>query len=235
MANNSRQKIIPDKIFYKLWKMSTSGCTKKEYLNYFLNVTSNGYINFKKKYNIQFEEAAEMLNNIYDAATMPFNILLEKTGKKKCEIRDIFCIPQRTFEDWCSGKNKVNQTIKLMILRQFHLIHLGKYIKVQSEIEYEKSTPKVYKKHTDKNNKVVKEDDKHEVSKKVSNWTPKQNEVDSPSKYESMSDEEFDKLLDDISIQRKERTEEKKRIEDAANISRILRETDYLNDIMKNH
>ena len=69
----------------------------------------------------------------------------------------------------------------------------------------------------------------------MSNWTPEQNEVDSPSKYESMSDEEFDKLLDDISIQRKERAEEKKRIEDAANISRILRETDYLNDIMKNH
>lgn len=140
-----RAKIIPDKLFFKLWKAANEGYDKHNYISNFTSSTSVDFVDFKNKYGIYYEEATEMLRNIYEAVNMPFDELIKKTGKKKSQIRDIFCIPQRTVEDWCYGKAKPNQSIKLMILRKFHLLHLGKYIHVQSEIEFAELKPRVIK------------------------------------------------------------------------------------------
>lgn len=178
-----------------------------------------------------------MLSNIYEAVNMPFDELIKKTGKKKSQIRDIFCIPQRTVEDWCYGKAKPNQSIKLMILRKFHLLHLGKYIHVQSEIEFAELKPRVYKKRElpetreddiENENYVqeITEEDKKEqeyLSNRTKNLTPVKS-------YQDMSDEELEYILNNIKGSTKEQEE---KIRNAARVSEILRNTDYLSDIIK--
>lgn len=237
MPVKQRVKIIPDKLFFTFWKAASEGYNKQTYINNFTSATSADFVDFKKKYGIYYEEAAEMLSNIYEAANMSFSEIIEKTGKKKSQIRDIFCIPQRTLEDWCYGKAKPNQSIKLMILRQFHLLHLGKYIHVQSEIEFAELKPRVYKKRElpekqeddvkeEKYTQEITEEDKREqeyLKEREQNLTPVKS-------YQDMSDEEFDWILNNIKDSPKEQEE---KIRNAARVSKILRNTDYLSDIIK--
>lgn len=143
-----RQKlrIIPDKLFSSIYLTSFDGYSKQEHQDLFLSYKSSKRIDFWKKYKIDEYEAATLINAIYDLANINFNDLIIKTGKRKCEIRDIFCIPQRTLENWCYGKQPDNHTIRLMIIKQYHLLNLGNYIKLESELEYGDTKPKVYKK-----------------------------------------------------------------------------------------
>ena len=232
-----RAKIIPDKLFFKLWKAANEGYDKHNYISNFTSSTSVDFVDFKDRYVIYYEEATEMLSNIYEAVNMPFDELIKKTGKKKSQIRDIFCIPQRTVEDWCYGKAKPNQSIKLMILRKFHLLHLGKYIHVQSEIEFAELKPRVYKKRElpetredDIENEnyvqVIAAEDKKDqeyLNTRTKNLTPVKS-------YQDMSDEELEYILNNIKGSTKEQEE---KIRNAARVSEILRNTDYLSDIIK--
>ena len=144
-----RQKlrIIPDKLFSSIYLTSFEGYSKQEHQDLFLSYKSSKKIDFWRKYRIGEYEAATLINAIYDLANLSFNDLIIKTGKKKCEIRDIFCIPQRTLENWCYGKQPDNHAIRLMIIKQYHLLNLGNYIKLESELEYEDTKPKIYKKN----------------------------------------------------------------------------------------
>lgn len=77
-----RAKIIPDKLFFKLWKAANEGYDKHNYISNFTSSTSVDFVDFKNKYGIYYEEATEMLSNIYEAVNMPFDELI-KNGKEE--------------------------------------------------------------------------------------------------------------------------------------------------------
>ena len=152
-----RYKILPDKTFRKLWEASISTDNKKEYMNSILLTSSKCHIDFKKKYDIKYEQASLLLSEIYDKSHMCFAEIMELCNLRNRDVADIFCIPSRTIEDWKSGKSKCPAYIRLGILRHFHQINLGKYIQVESERKMRESYPAIYapyKKQTDEKNQL---------------------------------------------------------------------------------
>ena len=73
-----------------------------------------------------------------------FRNILDKAGVKKSEIANTFCIPIRTIEDWYTGKNICPAYIRLMLIRHYYLINLGKYVYLDSEQKRKLNKPKVY-------------------------------------------------------------------------------------------
>lgn len=126
-------RVIPDKIFYRLWKAADSDMKIYEYIDSFVSPLSNTYIDFRKKYKLNVLQVIGMLENIYRAFHMSVKDIIELSGKKKADIGYIFCIPIRTLEDWCAGKNKCPSYIRLMMIRKFGLLNLGKYIYLESD------------------------------------------------------------------------------------------------------
>lgn len=145
-----RMKILPDNLFSTLWSEAEKHDDKSEYINKFTSYTSKDVIRFKANYDIEIEEAYNVLSEIFDKQHMTFKEILEAAGKTKAEISHSFCIPYRTVEDWYRGKAKCASYIRLSILRQYHLINLGKHIYTELEEEYKTSKPAVYRKQ--KNN-----------------------------------------------------------------------------------
>lgn len=126
-------RIIPDRIFYRLWKAANSDIKIYEYIDSFTSPLSDTYIDFRKKYKLDELQAINMLENVYKAAHLNVKSIVEASGKKKADLGYIFCIPIRTLEDWCSEKNKCPSYVRLMMLRKFGLLNLGKYIYIESD------------------------------------------------------------------------------------------------------
>ena len=126
-------RIIPDKIFYKLWKSADDEIKVYEYIDSFTSSLSNNYIDFRKKCKLDELQTINMLENIYKAAHLSIREIIEASGEKKANIGYIFCIPIRTLEDWYSGKNKCPSYVRLMLIRKFELLNLGKYIYLESD------------------------------------------------------------------------------------------------------
>lgn len=144
MKKNTRIKIIQDRLFKKIWYTAIENNDEQMYINMVLR--SDRPLIDHIKLNITYEEIVYMLSNIYKMAHISFKDLLEKSNLKKCEVSNYYCIPIRTVEDWYNGKNKCPEYVKLMILRSNHMLILGKYIKLQSELLFEKKKPGIYKK-----------------------------------------------------------------------------------------
>lgn len=142
----NRRKVIPNNIFSKLWKDAEKIKTEQEFLRKYSSTISCDYINFKKKYELEYEETLTMLREIYRKQNMSFKEITDMALKRKCEIAETFSIPIRTVEDWYSGRNKCPSYIRLMILRYYFLIDLGKYIYTEYDVEHNKNKPAVYKK-----------------------------------------------------------------------------------------
>lgn len=147
MKHNDRVKILPDKVFYKLWTKANEFNIKQNYISNFTISTNADYINFDKKYNISYEKSIEMLSKIYDAYNMSFADIMNITRRTKAQLSKEFCIPVRTLEAWYDKTNKMPSYIKLMILKKYYLLNLGKYIYIESDLEYIKRKPKIYEKH----------------------------------------------------------------------------------------
>lgn len=126
-------RIVPDRIFYRLWKAADSDMKIYEYIDSFTSPLSDTYINFRKKYKMDELQVINMLENIYRAAHLSVKDIIGTSGKRKADIGYIFCIPIRTLEDWCSGKNKCPSYTRLMMIRKFGLLNLGKYIYLESD------------------------------------------------------------------------------------------------------
>lgn len=143
-----RIKILPDKAFRKIWDKANSGVTLEEYIRIFTDSSADKpYVDFEKYY-IDYIESLDLLKAVYESAQLSFSDILEKSEKRKAEISDMFCIPIRTVEEWYSGKNRCSSYIRLMLLKQFHLLSLGsKYVKLESEIIYLSSMPSIYERH----------------------------------------------------------------------------------------
>jgi len=142
----NRKKIVPDKLFAKLWNDAEKIDDRNAFIRKYSSITSEHYINFKRKYSLEFDEVLHMLNEIHAKQHMSFKDIIDAAGKRKAEISNTFCIPVRTVEDWYAGKNKCASYIRLMLLKHFYLINLGKYIYLESDEERKTKKPNVYKK-----------------------------------------------------------------------------------------
>lgn len=144
----SRVKVLSNKAFCKLWDVANKVGSLEEYIGCFTSVENDKPIVDFKKYNLDYIETLDMLKSIYTLAKYSFRDILELSGKRKSQVSDIFCIPIRTVEEWYSGNNKCSSYIRLMMLKEFHLLFLGsKYIKLESEVEYLSSYPRIYEYH----------------------------------------------------------------------------------------
>lgn len=126
-------KIIPDKVFSKLWKEAYDAKIKENYLQKW--TAADQMFEFEKKYHITYKDYYSMLKNIYDAAHLDVRTIVAKSGYKKQTVADIFCIPIRTIESWYVNPEKCNAYIKLMMVRYFSLLNLGNLIILQSEYD----------------------------------------------------------------------------------------------------
>lgn len=153
MKTIKRTKILPDRIFHKLWDEAVKCEDSNSFIWTFSNPLSEKCIQFKEKYDIDIVTTVYLLNRIYEMAHFEFREILELAEKKQADVSHIFCIPTRTVQDWYSGKNKCPSYVILMLLKQFHLFQLSKYVKLQSEIEFYRSKPNVYDKQ--KNQKHI--------------------------------------------------------------------------------
>lgn len=126
-------RIIPDRVFYKLWKAAEKDLQIYEYIDLFTSPLSNDYIGFRKKYKLNEIQTIDMLKNIYKAAKLSAKDIIDASGRRKADIGYIFCIPIRTLEDWYSGRNKCPSYVRLMMIRKFELFTLGKYIYIESD------------------------------------------------------------------------------------------------------
>ena len=136
-----RLKIIPDRVFHKLWVNAGNYSSDEEYIN--CTVSDSKMFNFKG-HGLDYPEYADMLKKIYRLRHYKLKDISGITSKKKSELSHIFCIPIRTIEAWYSDINVIPPYILLMMLKHFHLLELGKYVRLESEIEHENSKPAVY-------------------------------------------------------------------------------------------
>lgn len=148
-----RKKIVPDRLFNKLWTDAEKAESKEGFIRKYTSTMSSSCIDFKRRYGLEYDESVFLLSEIYDKQHMTFSEILEKAKKRKADVANAFCIPIRTVEDWYVGTNKCSSYIRLMLLRQYHLLNLGKYIYAECEEEYKENEPAIYKKSTVKKEK----------------------------------------------------------------------------------
>lgn len=126
-------RVIPDRIFYKLWKAAEEDVKIYDYIDAFMSPLSDTYIDFRKKYKLDEMQVINLLENVYKAARLSMKDIIDAAGRRKADVGYMFCIPIRTLEDWCSGKNKSPSYVRLMMIRKFNLLNLGKYIYLESD------------------------------------------------------------------------------------------------------
>lgn len=181
-----RLKIIPDRVFHKLWDLVDKYDTQDDYIS---SLMSSDKIFGFKKYALDYAEASFALAQIYNLKNMPFKEIIEKAGTKKCTVSHIFCIPIRTVEDWYSGVNNSPSYIRLIILKYYHLLNLGKHIRLECDINYFKTKPSIYVKH-----KKISE---HQHKTIVPMEDKPREDKSSVSYYEEyMMSEDYDEYLD---------------------------------------
>ena len=129
---NRRLKILPDRIFHKIWVEALDTDDRATFLAKM--ISSDGKtVARPEKYSIDAVLWYDVLRGIFDAAHMDAGEIIRFSGKKKAEISHYFCIPIRTLEDWCSGKSNPPSYVRLMMIREFHLLNLGKNVRLESE------------------------------------------------------------------------------------------------------
>lgn len=197
-------KVIPDKIFHILWSYVSKCKDLNQYITYFTSIKSRGYIDFYRECNINESDIIETLTNIYKAASLSFKEIVDLSGKKKVEISNIFCIPIRTIEDWYVGKSRCNDYIRLMMIRHFGLLYLGKHV----ENEYMNMAKKIKNSVKVPNNK-----DKNINIYEDSSIFKRKYDL----KHDLESSEEF-----------------VKRIKKSEETAQLLHDTEYLDKIIKN-
>ena len=192
-------KVIPDKIFHILWNNAKKFELLDDYIKYFTSIKSKGYIDFYKECNINEIDIFVTLSNI-------------------------FCIPIRTIEDWYAGKSKCNDYIRLMFIRHFELLDLGRH--VQNEYKYIKKYKGQIANNVDINSGKVgnsKKIEKNIIRKNKRNEkNSKNHRIDNELIENDNSDYNIDSTIDFL-----------ERIRKSESTAKILRETDYLDQIMK--
>jgi len=224
MAKRSYKKIITDEVFYRLWRNAGKYDTLKEYINAYTYETLKEYNYLQKRCELDGVQIIELLRAIYEAYNLSYNQIREMAGKENKEIAHIFCISTNTIFEWAKENNRCPDHIRLMMLKQFHLFNLGKYIYLESEVERENDKPKIYKQRQEKTVRKLKGE------KEESNITP--NNKNDETDWLDLDDEEFDNLLPDTSwLNESIRKWEENHVTKSRDS--ILTETDYLKDRMR--
>lgn len=204
-----KKRIVPDRLFSLLWNEAEKSKSKSEYLKKYTLVSSASCIDFKK-YRIGYDEGVAMLSEIYEKANMSFREIVAMAEKKKADISNTFCIPIRTVEEWYSGKNKCNSYIRLLLIRQYHLLNLGKFIYTEAEEEFKNTVPSTYKKREEpveknpyakkvqKADRAEEENEFEEIDTLLLSIRKRREELQSASYKETQNVMEKTSFIDDI-------------------------------------
>ena len=237
-----RKKVISNRSFAEIWTASKEAKSFRELCNmaYESKHFSPSYLD--KNNNINLKEFYILLENIYMAYNMSFKEIMSKAGVTNSMVRDLFCIPEKSIEAWKSGRNKCPDYVRLMMLRYYHLINLGKYIYSEDFDYYINTIPKVYTESTkdEKRKYVNKRDDKknsefenkedNEGKPQIREKAEKTREKQKESEYD---DEEFEELLNSISVLKYDIEKGSEQIIKRKENS-VVKSTNYLDDILKN-
>lgn len=199
--SRQRLKIVPDRIFHKIWNHIDKYTTMDDYVS---SLSMDPSIFNYNSYGITYSECIYMLKSLYKAKNMSFKELIDAAGSKKSEISHIFCIPIRTVEDWYSGKNRTPSYVKIMLLKQYHMLDLGKYVRLASSIEYIQTQPSIYIKRYQNNDRLAIADQSSQIPAFTeSETTP----VKNADYYydEFISGAEYEKYLDRLIAESKNR------------------------------
>lgn len=201
-----RLKILPDRVFHKLWDAVDRYESPDGYIN---NIIENNRIFDHRRYGLDYVEACFVLDNIYKLKNMSFKDILEAAGTKKSVVSHIFCIPIRTLEDWFSGVNRSPAYIRLMMIKYFHLLNLGKHVRIESDINFFRTRPSVYVRHKQKNEKRVKQPLPDEQAVSASSLEAP---AKSPENYyeEYIMSDDYEEFLDRLIAKTKEDSAKKR-------------------------
>lgn len=195
-----RLKVIPDRVFHKLWDAVDKYGSQDIYIS---NIIDNDSIFNYGKYCLDYVEASFVLANIYSLKNMSFRDILDRAGTKKSTVSHIFCIPIRTIEDWFSGTNRSPAYIRLMLLKYFHLLDLGKHVRIESDINFFKTRPSVYVRHKAKNERRISNVSSETAASASFNEKPA---VKTPESYyeEYIMSDDYEEFLDRLIAKTKE-------------------------------
>ena len=154
--------VLSNKLFHKLWD-SAKDISEQDYLDMFMKRESEDYINFEKKYEIESYIAQKMLKKIYEYYNISFEDLLRITKLKNSEIADRYCIGIRNIQQWSNGKAKCPAYVKLMILRDEHMMNFDGFVTTEWEVRFKNTYPPVYLKKNIDHNETKKRKTRAEV------------------------------------------------------------------------
>jgi hypothetical protein len=133
-------------VFDLLW---TNACIFQDqgtYIHTYTNPVSEEYVNFTR-YGISYQESCLMLKELYRLGHLSMKEIIDLSGRCKADLAHEFCMPVRTIENWYYGKRECAPYFRLLLLRQYHLIRLGKYITTESAKRFLETVPGIYDKH----------------------------------------------------------------------------------------
>lgn len=142
---NNRRKILSNKAFHAIWDKASKVDTYEELKQKIQEDKKASTNALKKNSGITYDEALFIYKALYECYNTSFAEIMKLASVSNSEIRDIFNIPIRSIEEWKSGRNRCPDYIRLMLLRYFHLISLGKHIYSEDQVVYLSTLPKVYK------------------------------------------------------------------------------------------
>ena len=108
------------KEFHKLWSAACKEPELNEYLKQSLHAEGKTEFKFEKA-GLDYPNAVNLLSSIHKLSHTSFRDILEKIGKRKCEISDMYCVPIRTVEEWYTGNNKCPDYFRLILIRDFNM------------------------------------------------------------------------------------------------------------------
>ena len=105
-----------DSTFYRLW-LDALGQDSLD-----LYIAEYGYPDWFDEISSDANEIAKTLTSIHTAAHTSINSLVKESGLSKAAFARRYCIPIRTLEDWCAGKAKCADYIRLFIIKDMGLL-----------------------------------------------------------------------------------------------------------------
>ena len=139
-----RKKVLSDKSFAAIWEASSKAKSYRELCSMAFTSKYFNPLYLEKNSGLNLEEVYTVLENIYEAYNMTFAQIMTEAKTTNSKLRDCFCIPEKSIEAWKSGRNKCPDYIRLMLIRYYHLLNLGKYIYTQGYEYYMETIPRVY-------------------------------------------------------------------------------------------
>ena len=127
--NVSRVKIVPEKLFYKMWHSVPKFQTRDEYVHNFVSVFSSDYVDCHKL-DLPPGTLLDVLLESWRCYHIDIPSIINMSGLTRASFGYRYCIPIRTLEEWCK-KDTSPDYVRLMILKDLNEFHLPKYVHVQ--------------------------------------------------------------------------------------------------------